>query len=176
MVIIPRALPLLTLVWCLLPLTTLNSHLGRDSNRNFFFTTAWRNTCVVRHGLSLGNHTTFGFSQRWIQWNVFRKNSIGFDTFDSRCIPSKSNGRYTLSAPPFIKNLSRFWLYLISQVKFSKKKITRLVLTNRKLCYNERLNFKCWLDDSFGEQCYPPCRNIKRIWQMWQYQRILILF
>ena len=34
---------------------------------------------------------------------------------------------------------------LIMQVKFSKKKGTLLVLTNRKKCYIERLNFTCFL-------------------------------
>ena len=52
-VIILRAFPLLSLVWCLLPLTTLNSYQTRDSNGNFIFTTAWRNISVVRYGLSL---------------------------------------------------------------------------------------------------------------------------
>ena len=56
-VVILRAFPLQPLVWWLLLLTTLNRCQTRDSNGNFFFTTAWRNTSFVRYGLS------FRFSQ-----------------------------------------------------------------------------------------------------------------
>ena len=39
---------------------------------------------------------------------------------------------------------------LIMQVKFSKKKGTLLVLTNRKQCYIERRNFAYFLDEPYG--------------------------
>ena len=40
------------LVRYLLPLTTLNRYLIRDSDGNFFFTTISRNISIVRYGLS----------------------------------------------------------------------------------------------------------------------------
>ena len=43
-VVVLRAFPRLSLVWCLLPLTTLNRYQTRDSNANFIFTDHVRST------------------------------------------------------------------------------------------------------------------------------------
>ena len=67
--VILRAFPLLPLVWCLLPLSTLNRYQTRDINGNFFFTTAWRNISVVRYGLSLVIVLLLDLVKiHWIQW------------------------------------------------------------------------------------------------------------
>ena len=67
--VILRIFPLLPLVRYLLPLTTLNRYLTRDSNGNFFFTTARRNISVARYGLSLVTTLLLDLAKiHWIQW------------------------------------------------------------------------------------------------------------
>ena len=79
-IVILRIFPLIPLVTYLLPLTTLNIYLTRDSNGNFFFTTTWRNISVVRYGVSLVTILLLDFFLihriQWILWKLFRENSI----------------------------------------------------------------------------------------------------
>ena len=83
-VVVLRAFPRLSLVWCLLPLTTLNRYQTRDSNANFIFTDHVRST---REGyvltrvflsvcLSTGGYPTWlggrlpqpGGTPAWFRW------------------------------------------------------------------------------------------------------------
>ena len=60
-IVIPSMFPLLPLVRYLLPLTTLNRYLSRDSNGNLFYCHIKEYICC-KIWTDSSNYTTFGFS------------------------------------------------------------------------------------------------------------------